>query len=231
MGRLKQLVPWEGMPLVAWQVEQMRAAAPMRLSSSSATRPTRYDPLCRLTCASPSTTPTKTAARLRFEAGPKPSATTIEAHPHPQRRPARPAWVSRLASTAGARRGRPSFRLDSRDASAIPSLVDGSLLSELREVNEETLGLRAAPSVTPTTRSSSPSPTQRPTSTSTPPTNTPPPSRLTRRWAKTRIPLPRGRTRAGEGWPFRAPPAHRPTTRRPSHLYAASRIYDNLQNV
>ena len=143
MGRLKQLLPWDGEPLIAWQVRQMleagvedvvvvlghavdeiRPAVPetARVVVNEAYRDGRATSLRAGAMALPDDT----------------DAVLILNVDQP-----RPAWVSRRVLERW-RRDRPAIvqpRFGGR--AGHPVLVDASLVAELRAVEEATLGLRA----------------------------------------------------------------------------------------
>jgi molybdenum cofactor cytidylyltransferase len=144
MGRLKQLLPWDGMTLIDWQVSQMllagvddvvvvlgHEAATVRagLTNRSA-RPVvnedyREGRASSLRCGAAAVTDAAEAVLILSVDQP------------------RPAWVSRLLierwRTNGAAIALPALG----GHRSHPVLISGALLPELRTVREEDFGLRA----------------------------------------------------------------------------------------
>ncbi len=157
MGRLKQLLPWGGTTLVAWQVAQLRdagvddvvvvlghAAAQIRPAVPAEARVVVNDAYKQ----GRATSLRAGAEALSGGAGGEGaadgrSASEIEAVLILSVDQPRPAWLSR-ALIVGWQAKRPlvmSPRFEGRYGH--PILLDGSLLPELRQVSDETLGLRA----------------------------------------------------------------------------------------
>ena len=143
MGRLKQLLPWGGTTLVAWQVAQLRKAGAEDVvvvlgHEAEQIRPA-VPPDARVVVNAAYKEGRATSLRAGAEALPDGvEAVLILSVDQP-----RPAWLSRaLIETWRAERPlvmSPRFRR----RYGHPILLDGSLLPELREVSDETLGLRA----------------------------------------------------------------------------------------
>ncbi|HEU0075782.1 MAG TPA: nucleotidyltransferase family protein [Dehalococcoidia bacterium] len=143
MGRLKQLLPWGGVPLVAWQVAQLREAGveDVIVVLGHAAEQVRLAVPPDATVAVNEAYKQGRATSLRRGAEATPEgveAVLILGVDQP-----RPAWLSkRLIEQWRASRAlvvSPRFG----QSYGHPILLDGSLLPELREVSDETLGLRA----------------------------------------------------------------------------------------
>jgi molybdenum cofactor cytidylyltransferase len=143
MGRLKQLLPWDGVPLVAWQALQLRNAGAETVvvvlgHAAEEIRPAVPD---FATSVVNDAYREGRATSLRCGAGALPDTTEavlILSVDQP-----RPAWLTHRLIERW-RQGRPlvvSPRFE--NGYGHPILVDGSLLPELRQVTEATLGLRA----------------------------------------------------------------------------------------
>ena len=143
MGRLKQLLPWGGTTLVAWQAGQLREAGAedvvVVLGHEAEQLRTAVPPEARVVVNAAYQEGRATSLRAGAKALPDGvEAVLILSVDQP-----RPAWLSR-ALIERWRAERPlvmSPRFAGRYGH--PILLDGSLLPELREVSDETLGLRA----------------------------------------------------------------------------------------
>ena len=143
MGRLKQLLPWDGTPLIAWQAEQLRDAGAENVvvvlgHAASEIRPAVPD---FATVAVNEAYKQGRATSLRRGAEVLPSdakAVLILSVDQP-----RPGWLARKLierwRSGGAKVVSPRFAR----GFGHPILLGGSLVPELREVSEATLGLRA----------------------------------------------------------------------------------------
>jgi molybdenum cofactor cytidylyltransferase len=143
MGQLKQLLPWEGVPLVAWQVGQLREAGAddVIVVLGHAAEEIREAIPSEATVAVNEHYKQGRATSLKCgaEATPGgPEAILILSVDQP-----RPAWLSKRLiehwRNSGALVVSPRFS----DGFGHPILLDGSLLSEVRHVDDATLGLRA----------------------------------------------------------------------------------------
>ncbi len=143
MGRLKQLLPWDGEPLVAWQVDQLRQAdaeAVVVVLGHAAKEIQPSVPSGAQVAVNDAYKEGRaTSLRCGAEATPDDAeAVLILSVDQP-----RPAWLSRRLiehwRTTRALVVSPHFS----QGYGHPILVDGSLLPELRSVDDETLGLRA----------------------------------------------------------------------------------------
>jgi molybdenum cofactor cytidylyltransferase len=142
MGRLKQLLPWDGPPLVAWQVAQLRAAGAHNVivvlgHAAEEIRPS-VPPEADVAVNPAYQQGRATSVRCGAEAVPDDSeAVLILSVDQP-----RPAWLSRRLierwRKSGALVVSPRFSY----GYGHPVLLDGSLLPELRRVDDATLGLR-----------------------------------------------------------------------------------------
>ena len=149
MGRLKQLLPWDGEALVAWQARQLRDGGASDVVVVLGHRADEIAPdvpdFARAVINESYRDGRATSLRRGAEALPDDTeAMLILSVDQP-----RPAWVSRRLIERW-RRG--SFRPGERPLIVSPRfsrgfghpiLLDGSLISELRQVDEQTLGLRA----------------------------------------------------------------------------------------
>jgi molybdenum cofactor cytidylyltransferase len=143
MGRLKQLLPWDGMPLVAWQVAQLREAGADDVvvvlgHAAEEIRPA-VPPHATVAVNESYREGRATSLRCGAEATPDDAeAVLILSADQP-----RPAWLSRRLIERWRETG--ALVVSPRFSSGYghPILLDGSLLPELREVDEATLGLRA----------------------------------------------------------------------------------------
>jgi len=143
MGRLKQLLPWAGTTLLAWQVRQLLEAGVEDVvvvlgHRAEEIRPA-VPPEARIVVNAAYRQGRATSLRRGAEAlAPETEAILVLSVDQP-----RPAWLSR-ALIERWRQRRPAV-VSPRFARGYghPVLVDGSLLPELRAVSEEGLGLRA----------------------------------------------------------------------------------------
>jgi molybdenum cofactor cytidylyltransferase len=143
MGRLKQLLPWDGMPLVAWQAGQLREAGAddVVVVLGHAAEEIRASVPDFARVAVNEAYKQGRATSLRRGAGALPDgieAVLILSVDQP-----RPSWLARRLIERW-RDGRPRIVSPRFEAGfGHPILLDGSLLPELREVREDTMGLRA----------------------------------------------------------------------------------------
>ncbi len=143
MDRLKQLLPWDGVPLIAWQAEQLRAAGCedviVVLGHAAEEIRAAVPPQARIVVNDAYRQGRASSLRCGAEATPDDAeAVLVLSVDQP-----RPAWLSRrLIEHWQATRAlvvSPRFTR----GFGHPILLDGSLLPELRQVSEQTLGLRA----------------------------------------------------------------------------------------
>jgi molybdenum cofactor cytidylyltransferase len=143
MARLKQLLPWGGTTLVAWQVAQLREAGAedvvVVLGHEAAQIRSAVPPQARVVVNEAYRQGRATSLRTGAEATPDGTdAVLILSVDQP-----RPAWLSR-ALIERWRADRPPVMSPRFDHGyGHPILLDGSLLPELRQVSDEALGLRA----------------------------------------------------------------------------------------
>jgi CTP:molybdopterin cytidylyltransferase MocA len=143
MGRLKQLLPWAGTTLVAWQVDQMReaGAGDVVVVLGHAADDIRT--------ALPSTAHTVVNEAYRegratsLRCGAEALDDDVEAVLILNVDQPRPAWISRAVIEAWRSHDGLILQPLFNGRAGHPVLVSGALLPELRAVKEETLGLRA----------------------------------------------------------------------------------------
>ena len=142
MGSLKQLLPWGGRPLIAWQVGQLQlaGAAPVVVVLGHAAEEVRTSVPPTAIVAVNETYRTGRAGSLRTGAVQLPDdveAVVILSVDQP-----RPAWLAQKL-IARWRDDRPAV-VSPRFSRGFghPIVIDGSLLAELRRVDDESLGLR-----------------------------------------------------------------------------------------
>jgi molybdenum cofactor cytidylyltransferase len=143
MGRLKQLLPWDEMPLIAWQVAQLRHAGASNVivvlgHEADQIRPA-VPPEVRVVINAAYRQGRATSLRCGAEAAPDDAeAVLVLSVDQP-----RPAWLSKRLiehwRETHALVVSPKFS----KGYGHPILLDGSLLQDLRQVSDETLGLRA----------------------------------------------------------------------------------------
>ena len=142
MGRLKQLLPWDGVPLVAWQVRHLREAGAEHvivvLGHAEAEIRPALPPEARVAVNPAYRQGRATSLRCGAEVAPDSSqAVLILSVDQP-----RPAWLARRLIERW--RETHALVVSPRFSQGYghPILLDGSLLPELRNVSDETLGLR-----------------------------------------------------------------------------------------
>jgi molybdenum cofactor cytidylyltransferase len=143
MEQLKQLLPWDGVPLVAWQVAQLRDAGVddvIVVLGHEAGQIQPAVPAEALVVVNEAYRQGRaTSLRCGADATPDDAeAVLILGVDQP-----RPAWLSRRLIERWRQTG--ALIVSPRFAAGYghPILVDGSVLPELRQVTDETLGLRA----------------------------------------------------------------------------------------
>jgi molybdenum cofactor cytidylyltransferase len=157
MGRLKQLLPWAGTTLIAWQVGQLREAGADEVVVVLGHEAEQIRPAVPAEAQVVVNAAYQQGRATSLRAGAEAFCRSPEAGEAPGgRSPSeieavlilgvdqpRPAWLAR-ALIAAWRAGRPlvmSPRFERRYGH--PILLDGSLLPELLQVSDESLGLRA----------------------------------------------------------------------------------------
>jgi molybdenum cofactor cytidylyltransferase len=143
MGRLKQVLPWDGVPLVAWQAAQLRQAGAEDVivvlgHAAEEIRPA-VPPEAHVAVNAAYKQGRATSLKCGAEATPDDAeAILILSVDQP-----RPAWLSRRLIERW--RETHALVVSPRFSRGFghPLLLDGSLLPELRNVDEATLGLRA----------------------------------------------------------------------------------------
>ena len=143
MGRLKQLLDWDGMPLVAWQAGQLREAGAGVVvvvlgHAAEAIRPAVPEYATTVVNAEYRQGRATSLARGAEALALDTEAILVLSVDQP-----RPAWIARRLIERWSD-GRPAV-VSPRFEKGFghPILLDGALLQELRDVNERTLGLRA----------------------------------------------------------------------------------------
>jgi molybdenum cofactor cytidylyltransferase len=142
MGRLKQLVPWDGRPLVAWQAEQLRDGGADEVIVVLGHRAEEIrgavPSWCRVVVNEAYREGRATSLRAGALALSNPEALFILSVDQP-----RPGWLARrlLERWRGERAPIVSLKFPRRFGH--PVLLDGALLQELRDVDEASQGLRA----------------------------------------------------------------------------------------
>jgi molybdenum cofactor cytidylyltransferase len=143
MGRLKQLLPWDGEPLIAWQVRQMQEAGADEVvvvlgHAANEIRPA-VPATARVVVNESYREGRASSLRRGAEAVAEPvGAVLILSVDQP-----RPSWIARTLIERWHQDPAPIISPRIAGHHDHPVLIDGSLLPELRAVSEETLGLRA----------------------------------------------------------------------------------------
>lgn len=143
MGRLKQLLDWDGWPLVAWQAEQLREAGAddvvVVLGHAAEEIRNAVPDFARVAVNQAYREGRATSLRCGAEAlPPSTEAVLILSVDQP-----RPAWLARRLLERWRNDRPPVVSPRFSRGFGHPILLDGSLRTELCEVNEATLGLRA----------------------------------------------------------------------------------------
>ena len=143
MGRPKPLLPWDMRMLVEWQIEELRAAGAGRVIVVLGSYAEEVEPFVRRAGGEPvlnASYQTGRASSLRAGAGAIEAAAAVLILNVDQ---PRPAWVSRRLiarwEETAAKLVVPGFE----GRRGHPVLADGSLIADLREVDDKSLGLRA----------------------------------------------------------------------------------------
>ena len=144
MGRLKQLLPWDGGTLIDWQVAQMIAAGVDDVvvvlgHEAETVRAGVKHPAARIAVNSAYREGRASSLRCGAEAVSEPvTAVVILSVDQP-----RPAWLTRSLIEQQAESGASIVQPRLGSHRSHPVIVAGALLGELRAVREEDLGLRA----------------------------------------------------------------------------------------
>ncbi len=143
MGRLKQLLPWDGVPLVAWQASQLGQAGAEEIVVVLGHEAEQIRPAvpaqARVVVNEAYRQGRATSLRRGAEAVPDDAeAVLVLSVDQP-----RPAWLSQRLIQAWCETRSVIMSPEFSRGFGHPILLDGSLLPELREVSDETLGLRA----------------------------------------------------------------------------------------
>jgi molybdenum cofactor cytidylyltransferase len=142
MGRLKQLLPWDGPPLVAWQVAQLRAAGAHHVivvlgHAAKDIRPS-VPPEAEVAVNRDYKQGRATSLRCGAAIAPDDSEAVIVLSVDQPR----PAWLTRRLIERWREKGALIVSPRFSNGYGHPILLDGSLLPELRHVEDATLGLR-----------------------------------------------------------------------------------------
>ena len=143
MGRLKQLLSWDGEPLVAWQASQLREGGAEDVVVVLGHAARDIDAAVPEFARTVVNTDYKQGRASSLRLGAEALADDVEAIVILSVDQPRPAWLTRRLIERW-RIDRPLV-VSPRFAKGFghPILLDGSLVQELREVDEATLGLRA----------------------------------------------------------------------------------------
>ena len=143
MGRLKQLVPWNGRPLVQWQAEQLRDAGVDDVVVVLGHRADEIRKAVLAWCRVVVNEAYKDGRATSLRAGALALQDNTEALFILSVDQPRPAWLSRRLLQKWRETHAPIVSPKFPRRYGHPVLLDGSLLPELREVEEATQGLRA----------------------------------------------------------------------------------------
>jgi molybdenum cofactor cytidylyltransferase len=143
MGRLKQLLEWDGAPLVAWQARQLQDAGASEVVVVLGHRADEVRPAVPVFAATVVNQAYKQGRATSLKRGAEALPDGTEAVLVLSVDQPRPAWLARRLIERW-RAGHPKL-VSPQFATGFghPILLDGSLLPELREVSDETMGLRA----------------------------------------------------------------------------------------
>ena len=143
MGRLTQLLPWDGVPLVAWQVDQMRQAGSDEIIVVLGHAAEEIRPAVPSDARIAINDAYKEGRATSLRCGAQALSNDVDAVLILNVDQPRPAWVSRLVLDRWRETQAPIVSPRFAGRSGHPVLVDGALVQELRAVDESTLGLRA----------------------------------------------------------------------------------------
>jgi CTP:molybdopterin cytidylyltransferase MocA len=140
---MKQLVPWGGRPLVAWQAEQLRDAGADEVVVVLGHRAQEIRAAVPAWCRVVVNEAYRDGRATSLKAGALALADETEALLILSVDQPRPAWLSRRLLQRWRETGAPIVSAKFPRRFGHPVLLDGSLLPELRRVEEATQGLRA----------------------------------------------------------------------------------------
>jgi CTP:molybdopterin cytidylyltransferase MocA len=143
MGRLKQLVPWGGRPLVQWQAEQLRDGGADDVVVVLGHRAAEIRPAVPGWCRAVVNEAYREGRATSLRAGALALADNTEASFILSVDQPRPAWLARRLLERWRAQRAPIVSPKFPRRYGHPVLLDGSLLPELRIVDEATQGLRA----------------------------------------------------------------------------------------
>jgi CTP:molybdopterin cytidylyltransferase MocA len=143
MGRMKQLVPWDGRPLVQWQAEQLRDGGADEVVVVLGYRAEEIRAAVPDWCSIVINRAYRDGRATSLKAGALALADETEALLILSVDQPRPAWLSRRLLQRWRATGAPIVSPKFPRRFGHPVLLDGSLLPELRQVDEATQGLRA----------------------------------------------------------------------------------------
>jgi molybdenum cofactor cytidylyltransferase len=143
MGRMKQLVPWDGRPLVQWQAEQLSDGGAGEVVVMLGHRAEEIRAAVPAWCRVVVNEAYRDGRATSLKAGALALGDEIEAVLIINVDQPRPAWLSRRLVQRWRETRAPVVSPKFPRRFGHPVLLDGSLLPELREVDEATQGLRA----------------------------------------------------------------------------------------
>jgi len=143
MGRMKQLVPWDGRPLVAWQAEQLRDGGAREVVVVLGHRAAEIRGAVPSWCQVVVNEAYRDGRATSLRAGALALADDVEALLILNVDQPRPGWLSRRLVERWRSAPSPIVSPKFPRRFGHPVLLDGALLPELREVTEATQGLRA----------------------------------------------------------------------------------------
>jgi CTP:molybdopterin cytidylyltransferase MocA len=143
MGRLKQLIEWDGMPLIAWQASQLRDAGAEQVIVVLGHRADGIRPAVPDFATVVVNEGYKQGRATSLKRGGEALSDSTEAVLILSVDQPRPSWVARRLIERWREEGAPVVSPRFEKGFGHPILLDGALVPELREVDEGTLGLRA----------------------------------------------------------------------------------------
>jgi molybdenum cofactor cytidylyltransferase len=142
MGRLKQLLPWDGPTVIAWQVAQLRSAGAHDVIVVLGHAADEIHPSVPAEAEVEVNSDYKQGRATSLRCGAEAVSSDSEAILILSVDQPRPAWLSRRLIERWRKRGALIVSPRYSNGYGHPILLDGSLLPELRRVDDATLGLR-----------------------------------------------------------------------------------------